>query len=94
MITTERDNLTLRAIRHGLLPCWFLAELGKLVTARVVADQLDVCTGTVLRWTRQGKLPGFRLPSGALRYRESDLLNWIENRAIKEDQCQPPNEDK
>ncbi len=28
---------------------------------------------TVLRWTREGKLPAIRLPGGALRYRESDL---------------------
>ncbi len=66
----------------------------RLLTARAVAEHLDVSTSTVLRWTRQGKLPGLRLPSGAMRYRESDLLDWIENRAIKEDQCQPPNEDK
>ena len=78
MIDRLDDSLTLRAVGYGLLPCWFLAdELGKLLTARVVAEQLDVCTETVLRWTRAGKLPGFRLPGGALRYREDDILNWI-----------------
>ena len=30
----------------------------RLLTARVVAEQLDVSTETVLRWIRRGQLPG------------------------------------
>ena len=86
MVTTDYDELTLRAIGYGLLPCWFLPSM---MTAREVAEELSVCTETVLRWTRQGKLPGFRLPGGALRYREDDLLEWLEDRQVKEDGCQP-----
>ena len=43
MIVTERldDDLTLRAVAHGLLPAWFLMEQ-RLLTAREVADQLGV----------------------------------------------------
>ena len=83
MITTGRDDLTLRAVGYGLLPCWFL------MTAREVAEEMSVCTETVLRWTRQGELPGFRLPGGNLRYREEDLVEWLEDRQVKEDGCQP-----
>ena len=79
MVTTDYDELTLRAIGYGLLPCWFL------MTAREVAEELSVCTETVLRWTRRGDLPGFRLPGGALRYREDDLLDWIESRSTNVD---------
>ena len=43
------------------------------LTARDVADRYGVRPKTVLGWTRSGKLPGIRLPSGALRYRASDL---------------------
>lgn len=39
-----------------------------LLTARQVAELLDVTPATVLRWTRQGRLPGVRLPSGQIRY--------------------------
>ena len=79
MIATDHDSLILRAVAHGLIPCSFLAD--QLITARVVAEQLNVCTETVLRWTRDGKLPGFRLPGGALRYREDDIAEWLGSRA-------------
>jgi DNA-binding transcriptional MerR regulator len=52
----------------------------RLLTARVVADMLDVCPDTVLRWTRRGLLPGIRLPSGALRYRRDDVTRWLAER--------------
>lgn len=48
----------------------------RLLTAREVAAQLGVSSETVLRWTRCGELPGFRMPGGALRYREADLHDW------------------
>lgn len=51
-----------------------------LLTAREVAGWLAVSTETVLRWTR-GVLPGFRLPGGALRYREADIAEWLADRA-------------
>jgi excisionase family DNA binding protein len=53
----------------------------KLLTAREVGEQLGVSTCTILRWTRAGKLPGFRMPGGALRYREADLADWLAERA-------------
>lgn len=58
-----------------------MVEVQRLVTARHVADRFGVSTETVLRWTRGGKLPGFRLPGGALRYRETDLDEWLTERA-------------
>jgi len=50
---------------------------GPLLTARQVAELLGVSTETVLRWTRRGDLPALRLPGGAIRYRESELDNWL-----------------
>lgn len=52
-----------------------------LLTARAVADMLDVHPETVLRWTRRGQLPGRRLPGGAMRYREEELNRWLDERA-------------
>jgi excisionase family DNA binding protein len=54
---------------------------GRLLTARAVADQLDVSAETVLRWTRRGELPAVRLPGGAIRYREDELEDWLTLRA-------------
>jgi excisionase family DNA binding protein len=52
-----------------------------LLTAREVGDLLHVSTETVLRWSRRGELPAIRLPSGAIRFREADLDEWIADRA-------------
>lgn len=54
---------------------------GALLTARRVAELLDVSAETVLRWTRDGKLPAIRLPSGAIRYREDELDAWLASHA-------------
>jgi excisionase family DNA binding protein len=39
----------------------------RMLTAREVADQLNLSTETVLAWVRRGDLPAFRLPGGAIR---------------------------
>jgi len=53
----------------------------RLLTARIVADKLNVCTETVLRWIRNGELPAIRLPGGAVRIIESELNDWLIMRA-------------
>jgi excisionase family DNA binding protein len=58
--------------------------MSRLLTARAVADVLDVSAETVLRWTRRGELPAIRLPGGAIRYREDALSSWLEERATPE----------
>jgi excisionase family DNA binding protein len=55
----------------------------RLLTTREVGGRLGVSTETVLRWVRRGELPAFRLPSGALRFREADLEAWLAARATK-----------
>ena len=54
----------------------------RLLTAREVAADLGVEFRTVLKWAKAGELPAFRLPSGALRFRESDLDAWLEARSL------------
>lgn len=53
----------------------------RLLTAREVADTFGVSPETVLRWTRDGKLPAIRLPGGAIRYRPAELEEWLAERA-------------
>jgi excisionase family DNA binding protein len=54
---------------------------GRLLTCRQVADWLGITVETVLRWHRRGELPGFKLPGGAIRFREDDLEAWLEAHA-------------
>jgi excisionase family DNA binding protein len=53
----------------------------QLLTARAVADMLDVCAETVLRWIRNGELPAIRLPGGAVRIVDAELRGWLRSRA-------------
>lgn len=55
--------------------------MSRLLTARHVADRLGVAPATVLSWTRNGALPGVRLPSGQLRYPEQAFEDWLAARA-------------
>jgi excisionase family DNA binding protein len=57
----------------------------RLLTAREVAEQLGVSTGALLRWTRAGRVPAVKLPSGAVRYRPEQLDEWLDGRAMAGD---------
>ena len=53
----------------------------QLLTARVVAQQLGLCTETVLAWVRDGKLPAIQLyPGGPVRIEQDELDAWLEER--------------
>ena len=52
-----------------------------LLTTREVAERLRVSVTKVLRMTRRGELPGFRLPGGALRFDSDELDAWLKKRA-------------
>lgn len=54
--------------------------LERLLTTREVADLLGLSPDAVLRRWRAGELPGFRLSSKVLRFRESEILAWLEAR--------------
>jgi excisionase family DNA binding protein len=55
--------------------------MSPLLTARAVAALLGLSPATVRDWTRAGKLPALRLPSGAWRYRREELERWLDGRA-------------
>jgi excisionase family DNA binding protein len=54
---------------------------GRLLTARELAEMLAVSPETILRWTRRGELRAIRLPGRAIRYREAEVEEWLEQRA-------------
>jgi hypothetical protein len=41
---------------------------------------LGVSTGALLRWTRAGRVPAVKLPSGAVRYVPDEIDAWLEAR--------------
>ena len=50
----------------------------RLLTTREVADLLALSPEAVLRRWRAGELPGFRLSTKVLRFREAELAAWLE----------------
>jgi excisionase family DNA binding protein len=54
----------------------------RLLRAREVSELLGISAGTVLDWWQDGKLPGFRLSSRAVRFRESEVMAWLEARRV------------
>ena len=50
----------------------------RLLTTREVAASLGLSPETVLRRYRAGELPGYRLGSNVLRFRESKIEAWLE----------------
>jgi excisionase family DNA binding protein len=54
----------------------------RLLTTGEVGDMLGLSSEAVLRRWRAGELPGFRLSSKVLRFRESEVLAWLEARRV------------
>lgn len=52
----------------------------RLLRAREVAELLGLSPATVLDWWESGRLPGFKLSSRAVRFRESEVIAWLEER--------------
>jgi excisionase family DNA binding protein len=57
----------------------------RLLTARELAEQLGISTGALLRWTRAGRIPAVKLPSGAIRYAPERINAWLETQATAGD---------
>ena len=54
----------------------------RLLATHEVAQMLGISREAVLRRWRLGDLPGFRLSTRVLRFRESELLDWLETRRL------------
>lgn len=54
-----------------------MAQVTELRTAHEVAVTLNTSVETIRRWARTGRLPVVKLPSGAMRFRASDIESLI-----------------
>jgi excisionase family DNA binding protein len=50
-----------------------------LMNARQLADYLGLSPATVLDHFEAGKLPGYKLPTGPVRFRASEVEAWLED---------------
>jgi excisionase family DNA binding protein len=61
----------------------------RLLTTREVAAFLGLSPETVLRRYRAGELPGYRLGSNVLRFRESEIEAWLDSLHALDRGCTP-----
>lgn len=50
----------------------------RLVTARELAEWLGLSSATVLDWFEAGRLPGFKLNGGPVRFRPAEIEAWLD----------------
>jgi excisionase family DNA binding protein len=50
----------------------------RLLTAREVAERLNVSPAAILRWAARGELPSFKFPGGAVRFDPDALDHWLQ----------------
>ena len=62
----------------------------RLLTTRQVADLLALSPETVLRRYRAGELPGYRIASNVLRFRQDEIEAWLEGTRAGAGACQHP----
>jgi excisionase family DNA binding protein len=55
----------------------------RLLTARELGELLGFAAGTVVDWAERGDIPVFKV-GGRLRFRESEVLEWLEQRRLHE----------
>lgn len=54
--------------------------MNRLLTPDEIAEKLGVKKVTIYQWTHIGYIPHFKL-GRFVRFRESDVLQWLESRA-------------
>jgi excisionase family DNA binding protein len=69
---TTSPAASVREGHNGLEPA-----IEPLLRARDVADWLAIAPGTVLDWYERGKLPGFKLNGGAVRFSSTEIAAWL-----------------
>lgn len=51
-----------------------------LLTAADIGRLLNVSKATVYRWSEEGRLPHLKLGEKCIRYEETEVLAWLEER--------------
>ncbi len=62
-------------------------DVERLLTARELAELLGFQAGTIVDWAERGEVPAFKL-GGRLRFRESEVLAWLEERRLAADRVE------
>lgn len=53
----------------------------RLLTATQIGQLLGFSPATIVDWAERGEVPAYKL-GGRLRFRESEVLTWLEGRRV------------
>lgn len=56
----------------------------RLMTIDEVAKLTSLSVGTLYHWIGEGRIPFVRFSSRCVRFRRSEILDWIEQKSHKE----------
>ncbi len=56
----------------------------KLLNIDELAEMLGVTKATIYSWTSQNKIPHIKLSKRLLKFREDEILKWIEDRSVRQ----------
>ncbi len=54
-----------------------------LMTVDEVAHMLGLKKSTVYSWTHSGYIPHIKVSRNCVRFRQRDIMNWLEKKAVK-----------
>lgn len=54
----------------------------QLLTIKQTAEKLNVSTRTIERWVKERKIPIVSMPGRLLRFDESKIQSWVNQRTI------------
>ena len=57
----------------------------KLLSIDEISELLGIAKATIYSWTSQNKIPHIKLSSRILKFRESEIIDWIEKKAVNSD---------
>ena len=60
-------------------------SIGKLLTPEDIASLLSISPRTVYDYAQKGKIPAIKM-LGQWRFKESDIVDWIESMKLESDQ--------
>ena len=63
--------------------------MDQIITEREAAKLAGWSCGALVKWRREGRGPRYIRVGRSIRYRLSDLLNWIEEHAVKQASSSP-----
>ncbi|HIJ67462.1 MAG TPA: helix-turn-helix domain-containing protein [Planctomycetes bacterium] len=55
----------------------------QLLTAGELGDILDISSGTIIKWAKEGKIPSFKLPNKRFIFDQQKVLDYLEKKRFR-----------